>query len=245
MLKFFRALTPSGMAHYAAWKLQGTKGEVDLTFRDGGKARLRRADFGSAYEVFANREYDAPRAIDPAGVRHIVDLGANVGMTVLYWLHTYKNARVTAFEPHPVHVGRLRANVALNGGVDRVDLHPTAAGTNPGHMALVDAGTSSTVVAPGIATNAIPVVVEDVFDTLLARPIDILKIDIEGAEFPILEDARFVSVRARSVVMEWHRTRDGRGEAWCADVMRAAGYDVWPKFDSQDHGMLWAFHGSG
>ena len=242
MLDFVRALTPRSMLGYTFWKLRGGEGEIDLAFRMGGRTRMSRGDYGAAYEVFACSYYRSPRPLDPAGVRHIVDLGANVGMTVLFWLHAYPGARITAFEPHPAHVARLRATLALNGAGARVDLHESAAGTREDRLELIDAGMSSSVVAPGSVANAIPVRVEDVFETLLAGPVDILKIDIEGSEFAILDDPRFVDIRARALVLEWHRDARDRASAWCGGVIRDAGYEVVPLFDGGDHGMLWAYH---
>ncbi len=246
MLDFVKALTLRSMASYAVWKLRGRVGEVDLTFRQGGRARLGRSDFGSAYEVFANGDYNLAPRDNVAAVRRIVDLGANVGMTVLFWLRTYPNARVIAFEPHPAHIARLRANLALNDATARVELHEAAVGREVGEMALIDAGMSSSVVAPDAALHSsvfrtIAVEVEDVFDTLLADPIDILKIDIEGGEFPILIDTRFAAVQARAIVLEWHRTGDGKGEQWCVEKLRAAGYEVRPVVNLRDHGLLWAY----
>ncbi len=242
MFDFLRALTPLSMPGYAFWKWRGGAGEVDLAFRMGARTRMRREDYGAAYEVFASRFYQSPRPLDPSGVHHIIDLGANVGMTVLFWLHAYPGARITAFEPHPAHVARLHANVALNAAGARVNVHESAAGTRVSQWELIDAGMSSSLVAPGAVANAIPVNVEDVFETLLAGTVDILKIDIEGSEFAILDDARFRNVKARALVLEWHRDSRERAAAWCEDVLRAAGYDVVPLFDKGDHGMTWAYH---
>ena len=202
---------------------------------------MQRSDYGPAFEVFVDRFYDSPRAIAPNSVQYIVDLGANVGMSILFWLHNYPKAHIEAFEPHPTHVARLRTNLALNEAEGRVTLHPTAAGVRPGRMALTDEGMSSSVVALDAVRNAIPVDVEDAYETLLAREIDILKIDIEGGEFPILEDARFPQIAARALAMEWHRREDGRDGDRCTAILSAAGYEVVPLFDLTDHGMVWAY----
>jgi hypothetical protein len=45
--------------------------------------------------------------------------------------------------------------------------------------------------------------VVDIFDELSDRAIDILKIDIEGSEHPLLADPRFAKLRVRFLVMEW------------------------------------------
>ena len=56
--------------------------------------------------------------------------------------------------------------------------------------------------------SAIAVPTVDLFDQ---PPVDLLKMDIEGGEWPILEDARLPGLAARAIVMEWHS-----GEICCS-----------------------------
>ncbi len=71
----------------------------------------------------------------------------------------------------------------------------------------------------------VPVV--DVFQAIPNAPIDVLKIDIEGSEYAILEDARFDALAARTkcVLLEWH-ARGEQGEALCRDRLASLGFSV-------------------
>ena len=68
--------------------------------------------------------------------------------------------------------------------------------------------------------------VVDVLPEVVAA--DFLKIDIEGGEWPILADRRFRDVRARALVMEYHRMgspgEDAAAEA--SRLLRDAGFDM-------------------
>ena len=139
-------------------------------------------------------------------VSRIVDLGANIGFSCLYWLAAYPNSRVIAFEPHPGHVVQAWLISKLNGLQDRVEVHPAAAGICNRSVTISDEGMASTVKEDGL--GALTVEMRDVFPTLLEAPIDILKIDIEGGEYAILGD---FAIRGRG------------GGAPCARMARTGG----------------------
>lgn len=243
-MSFVGAITPASLPPYLLWRARGRNTDTTLRLREGPRLRFRPVtptanDYGLAYEVFVHRWYDCPRPIDRGAVRLIVDLGANVGFTPLYWTATYPQAEVIAYEPHPAHVAQCRANLAFNRGGARVRLRAAAAGRHRGFLRLSDAGTSSAEVAP--AADGIDVPVEDCLADLAGCPIDILKIDIEGGEYAIMDDARFGRLEPRRIVMEWHDRGDGHDGRWCTRRLRAIGYDIQPIFDEGTHGMLWAF----
>ncbi len=243
-MSFIGALNPISLPPYLLWRARRRAVATTLRLRDGLRLRFRpvtrRAnDYGLAYEVFVHRFYDCTRPINRDEVRLIVDLGANVGFTPLYWTVNYPQAEVIAYEPHPAHVAQCRGNLAINRGGARVELRPLAAGRMDGRLRLSDAGTSSTEVP--LTAEGFDVQVEDCLARLAGRHIDILKIDVEGAEYAIMEDERFARLDIRRIVMEWHDMEDGRDGRWCARRLRAIGFDIEPIFDAGTHGMLWAF----
>jgi tRNA G46 methylase TrmB len=82
-----------------------------------------------AYEIFVADGYRPPGPIDSSSVQKIVEVGSNVGYSIIYWASHFPEARIEAFEPHPAHLDRLRRSVALNCLNDRVTIHAQAAGT--------------------------------------------------------------------------------------------------------------------
>lgn len=247
---FTRALAPDSALRYQAWRLGGRRTNVWLRLRSerefpGPEFQLRpppadNGDFGVAYEVFVHRYLQAAVRIPPERVKLIVDFGANVGMSCLYWLAAYRRAEVMGFEPHPGHAAQCRKNLDRNGFLPRMTLHEAAAGAADGRTWMSDAGTSSRVgTAPG-AGYEIDIV--DAFPLLSSRRIDILKIDIEGGEYALLEDPRFASLDIRAIIMEWHQ-RDTRphGGAWCRQRLEAIGFQIYTVFEKPTHGMFWAY----
>jgi FkbM family methyltransferase len=194
-------------------------------------------DYGVAFDVFWRGCYRCPEPVSQ--VTRIVDLGANVGYSCLFWCQEYPEARVTAFEPHPKHLTAIAGHLSTNGFSDRVEIVGAAAGVAEATAYLTDAGSSSTITNSS-AGFAVPVV--DVFQTLVG-PIDILKIDIEGGEYGLLGDQRFGSVQARIVVLEWHDSAacpDGR--EWCQDRLQSFGYRT--RIGIEDlpmAGLIWGF----
>lgn len=249
-LAFTRALTPASAARYLGWHLGGKRGDVWLRLRSGHEFpgpefQLRPSsagnnDGGVAYEIFIHQYLRVPIRIPPERVKLIVDLGANVGMSCLYWLAAYWRAEVIAFEPHPRHAAQCRVNLERNGFLSRATLHTAAAGTANGRAWITDAGTSSQVeTMPG---SGYEIEVIDIFALLAGRRIDILKIDIEGGEYELLEDPRFGELDIRAAIIEWHeRTDRPEGYAWCCERLRELGFQLYPVFEQKTYGMTWAY----
>ena len=239
---FSRLLTFGSLVRYLLWRLAGRRGTVALRLAGGPVLLLRprsagNNDYGVAYEIFQHRYYECPRSLPAQSIGRVLDLGANVGFSCLWWLTRFPQAEVIALEPHPTHFGQCRANLAANNMLSRVELHQAAAGTESLRIMMSDAGTSSSVIAgsgAGIAADML-----DVFALLAGRRVDLMKLDIEGGEYAILEDQRFASLQVPCVVMEWHGGPGGRDR--CLSRFRTLDYETLELFDNGSHGMLWAF----
>jgi FkbM family methyltransferase len=246
-LAFTRTLRPVSGLKYLTWQVLGRPYALWLRSRSGPEFQLRprgesnrNNDVGVAYEIFVHRYYVPPIWIPPERVRLITDLGANVGLSCLYFLATYWAARVIAFEPHPDHAAQFHLNVARNRFTDRVTLHEAAAGTANARAWISDEGSSSQLSVNEGEGYQIDVV--DVFPLLAGRRVDILKMDIEGSEYELLEDPRFCDLDVRALVMEWHpRANRSSGQEWCSSRLQALGFRVYPVFGNASCGMLWAY----
>lgn len=222
------------------WRAGGRRSTVILRLASGPRFQLRpgigsASDYAPAYDVFAHGYYDLPEGlIDPAKVRSIYDLGCNVGFSCLHWLCRYPNARIVGYEPHPGHVGQARINLALNGWGERVELHQSGASVRHGTARLSDRGAVSRVL-PG-HKRGIEIRMEDFFERGLRDDIDILKIDIEGSEYPLMDDCRFDRLRVHVLIIEWH---ESRGD-WTRNRLKQSGYEIADIFDDKTFGMLLA-----
>jgi FkbM family methyltransferase len=225
-MTFRDLLTPQDRVRYMLWRLAGRQHEIRLRMINGYQLLMRRQtrlarDYGTAYEVFVGQPYN----VSVADARTIVDLGANVGYSALYFAIHHPQAAIYAFEPHPAHFSRAEELIEANALADRVRLIQAAASTSDGEVRLSDNGTCSKVVGDGSRTTfSVPAV--DLFSWCQTiGKIDLLKIDIEGGEYLFLGDPRFRDLDCANIVMEWHSTptRDD-GAGWCIAALKAAGY---------------------
>ena len=152
---------------------------------------IRLVDAGSflhAYEEIAVREVYSfrPRRTP----MRVVDCGANVGVSVAYWKRLDPSARITAIEPDPQIFAALAENCRRLGHGD-VELIEAAAWTSEGGARFWCEGSDSgrLVDACGAGDGGAEAGVRTIrLRDLLNEPIDLLKLDVEGAEPEILAD---------------------------------------------------------
>jgi FkbM family methyltransferase len=109
----------------------------------------------------------------------------------IYLARMFSGSTIQAFEPHPVHLKQLAANLAANGLANRVTVHPVAAGCEETIMSLTDEESMSKL---SRNDSNLQVRVVDWLEFAAAQRIDLLKMDIEGGEYDLLFDPRFASL---------------------------------------------------
>ncbi len=136
----------------------------------------------------------------PADARFIVDAGGYIGDSAALFLSRYPRARCLVLEP-----GKAHAWAAINLGryASRVVLHQAALMGSAGDYRVVEADTGSRVEqAPEGAVRVLTMA-----DVLAASPhgrIDILKVDIEGAEIDLFRTAEEWLQHVDCVTIELH-----------------------------------------
>lgn len=240
-------MTLPSKARYLIWRGMSSPESLIVNLTNGEKLILRtnKDDLDTTYQVFVEEVYRCPRLIVSTEVRNIVDLGTNFGYTCVYWMNKYPKAHVTTFEPHPLHVEYATQHAKLNMFSNRIDIRNAAAGTKYMNGYLEDDGVRSYIAAES-GTNRIPIKVVDFFEEVGNNPIDILKIDIEGAEYEILSDPRFSELNIKRLIMEYHPSKEYKNEHdWCHQRLTELGFDITdvPDVSSEpsSFGMLWAF----
>jgi FkbM family methyltransferase len=148
-------------------------------------------------EIFGQHEYEPPPGVAVRNVERAVDLGANIGLFGAWLLGRFPDARIVGYEADPGNAAVHRLAIEANNLADRWRLVESFAGVSPGSTRFV-AGLH----AISHEGDGIDVPVDDVLPELAGA--DLVKIDIEGAEWPILADARFRDLEALIVVLEYH-----------------------------------------
>ena len=158
-------------------------------------------------EIFVREEY---RFESTEASPRILDCGSNIGMSVLYFKHTYPDSRVVAFEPDPACFEALRRNVEDN-RLDGVEIHNAAVARKAGSIQFfIDptrAGSLLGSLYQERARGGRPVDVVSIgLSSFLREPAELLKLDIEGAELDVLQDLTESGAiaRVREAVIEYH-----------------------------------------
>jgi FkbM family methyltransferase len=188
-----------------ARELVGREGIVEVRHPLVGsvRLRLRTSDVSVAGKILLEREYDLPLRAEPAVV---LDVGAYIGISTLWFAARYPGARVIALEPDPANATILRQNVR---GIDRVDVLGEAlwCADEPVQLAVREGAHWATRVES--AHGGRPTVPGTTITTLLERlglsEIDLLKLDVEGSEVEIFgADAERWLPRVRAIAVEVH-----------------------------------------
>lgn len=136
--------------------------------------------------------------------RRVIDVGSHVGLWSVHLAAAFQH--LEAFEPHPLHRDCWERNMQAAGVRDRATLHECAVGERLDRVMLASnpASSGDTWVAPlGTDTRGrelveVPVTYLDLYGF---DDVDLLKIDCEGYELPVLRGARTLLERCRPVVV--------------------------------------------
>ena len=138
------------------------------------------ADLSTLNIIFCRQDY-----YTPDGLRIVVDIGSNIGLSALYWLTRNHESIVYCYEPSPISYQRLLSNLSSYGR--RVIPHRTAVSDFSGmaQLGLEESGVYSSLdLRTANHVDCEVVHINDVLETVLSKhgQIDVLKIDSEGHE---------------------------------------------------------------
>jgi len=148
----------------------------------------------------------------------VVDCGSHIGMSVLYTKALYPDAHVLAFEPAPDTFRFLSENIKQNRLRD-VTLVNKAVANKEGRMKFYgdDSLSASIFQDRGRRASDAETWVDVVrLSTYIDRPVDFLKIDVEGAEGMVLEDlaAENKLRMVKQMVIEYHHHIDKNADTF-------------------------------
>jgi FkbM family methyltransferase len=140
-------------------------------------------------EIFVDLSYYfSARRSDPL----ILDGGSNIGMSVLFFKALYPDARVLAFEPAEAAHRLLLDNVEQN-GLARVEVHHIALGRENAQVSFFADAHDLSTFGTSTRQERLPnphksTVSQRRLSDFIEAPVDLLKLDIEGAEDEVLDD---------------------------------------------------------
>jgi len=205
-----------------------------------GDIHLRGAssDMYTLQEIMIRQVYAGLREYVPE-CRTIVDLGANIGLASLYLASMYPESHIVAVEPFAENIAVLRGNLSrlIQGG--RATVLQSAAWSrstnlefgmpNPG---AYDSGTMRECEDETESTIR-GMTVDEIMDRANFNSIDILKVDIEGAEVQLFEGDTSWLKRVANIAIEFHG--DSRARSGFDRLMRIYCFDI---VDQNEHTVL-------
>ena len=196
----------------------------------------------TVFEVFADKCYSSYFDIPKEGV--ILDIGANIGVFTLYCTEISDNVFIYAYEPNPKTNETLRRNIVANNLEDRVKIYDEAVGRARSDFriwtnvpSLIASGYGAT--APSHEEGSITVPMVDLNEVVdrVGQSVELLKIDIEGAEADLLEAASLLTLnKIKRVVLEYHEYLGTDALTRCNSVLEASGFVCQVRPNKRDHG---------
>lgn len=197
---------------YKKNKLLGTENkelvEYDL-FLSGKKVplciRTYSGDFDIFYEIFWKKTYYIPEVLFSTGNKIIMDLGANIGLTSIFFALQYPNAKIYALEAEEDNYKILEKNVSFSENI--ISKHG-AIDTKDGIVFLSSPDLSynfkisDTVTEIGEKVQAYSM--KSYMELLEIDHIDLLKIDIEGLEQSLLKNNNEWLNNVDNIIIELH-----------------------------------------
>lgn len=162
----------------------------------------------------------------------VYDAGANVGLYTCLLGSLLDNGRVFSFEPMPSNLKKLEQNIksnrvpatvydyALSNRSGRVDL--TFSEDEAGYTAVVEGGLSNSI---SVETRT----VDELVDKNIIDPPNIIKIDVDGAEYKLIDGLRKTLERGdcRLVYCEIHHGYlDDNELQEIVSILENSGFDV-------------------
>ena len=214
---FRKAGRPFGwylMTHYKArWRDRTGQSQPweEVSFLVEGRVQsywLTAEYLGAVKGVLLDREYSCARSLS-LEPRRILDLGGNIGFGSGYLAALFPSAQFAVVEPDPRNLVMLERNLKANGVRGRVfaaaagphaGLLNLRMGSNPSCSSLEISSLHDLKDRIAVKVTTIPVLLKEMgWDA-----IDLLKIDIEGAEDALLSQANDWLSLVGAIVLEIH-----------------------------------------
>jgi FkbM family methyltransferase len=155
---------------------------------------------GQFRELFADDSY---KFIAKSEKPVILDCGANIGLSCLYFKSLYPKAKITAFEADKNIAGILSTNLQKN-NINDVKIVDSAVWVhNNGIEFSVDGADGGSIQGSKNKNKVNSLRLKDVLENEYGE-IDLLKIDIEGAEYEVIKDCKNSLNNVENIFIEYH-----------------------------------------
>jgi FkbM family methyltransferase len=155
---------------------------------------------GMINEIFVKKNYmfnsgdDAPM---------IIDCGANIGLSAIFFKEIYPNSKIICFEPDPKIFEILKYNLEQFNYSD-IQIYNTAVWVRNEKLRFQTDNSWGGKIVSNESKNYLNIDALDL-NNFLKQKIDFLKIDIEGAEYDVIIHCKdLISKNVKNIFFEWH-----------------------------------------
>jgi FkbM family methyltransferase len=215
--------------------------------RDPIHLRLGNSDFTVLEEVFAIGVYKRVKDWELPDKPKIIDLGANIGMSTLYFDSLYPQCRIVAVEPDETNCRLIHKNCRRLIREGRLHVHRSFISEKDGVAGLETRSGQRARQAWGftkvdIIDDCHPAVPCISMPTLMdiggIKRIDLLKCDIEGSERKLFRQCGQWIQTVNHLIVETHRSWTDRSDVYGAsqlmDDLKANGGEFDVSFETQE-----------
>lgn len=150
----------------------------------------------------------------------IIDCGANIGISCLFFSKFFPNATIYAFEPNPAAYELLVYNVRQN-NLKNIHTFNKALSNSAGKVKIYNSNTvygslTTSVLSERGGDNYMEVDSISLSDFLINEQVDLIKMDVEGAEIEILGDLfkNGLIQKSTNYIIEYHLNLQNSGFAF-------------------------------
>lgn len=155
----------------------------------------------------------------------IIDCGANIGLSIIFFKRLFEDAKIIAFEPDPVIFDTLKKNIQ-SFDLDNVELINKALWKNEGEISFFSEGADGGRIDDKIYGEGKLISLKTTqLSNYIDGPIDFLKIDIEGAETEVIKECQHKLHLVENIFIEYHSMVDSQQTlAEILDILKRNGF---------------------
>ena len=164
-------------------------------------------------EIFLSNEYNFNS--EKSSLK-IIDCGSNIGMSILYFKKKFPNSEIIGFEPNPYAFELLKKNIEEN-ELKNVTIHNLGLSDTDGEIDFFIGQNKGTLVGSRIKNrggeNNLKVQSKKLSNFIGKKNFDLIKIDVEGSEFQILNDLVDTNKinQIKFYIIEYHHNIEASG----------------------------------
>lgn len=155
---------------------------------------------------------------------NILDLGSNIGLSILFFKSLYPDSKITGFEADSKIFKYLEKNINEN-SVSQVRLVNKAIWYENTSLNFASEGADAGKISNGESNSRVEAI--DILEVLSSQKFDFLKMDIEGAEEFVIPRCRGFLNDLKFIFIEYHSKL---GEKQCLDeillILKEAGFRI-------------------